>query len=651
MKSPLLPISRHSKFFSAKPPITIKRDITMKLTRGLLFPAVLVSLLGVLITGHYTQAVAQLGDWDGSVLDYKSNQIYYAPVEPGGPGYSCWVGLWQLPDGTIQTDFTTWTKEDQQYTNAAGEYTSSGYDRTVIETTDKGATWTRVYLPRGLNQLSRGMLILPDTDGSTEVGYTMIRPYWPAGFDIYPDHLEPDWPFSAPAGVGYTVRSIDGGDTWIDQAMLPGYPELYRRVLPSSTIREVTLGDGTKAILLMGGIDPPGELPPGYHIAALMTKQIWLSTDQGRSWGEPIELMALEEGFTEESDFVQIPNGDLLWVHRVGHFDSNGKYTHSDRMQSYCKRVGNTFVPQPATLLPWLHSGFPNLIKTKEGIIIHFATNGSHWTADYGQSWHPLKVGASNLTVAYYPMSLQLDNGTIMVIGHVGSDAGPYAQNQSIRQQTFRLLDGLTTFFEEDFEGGAEGTAVNGYNGWTGSDGIAISGTAIDAGKSAKWNTATCAHVTRSFTSKVLAEFESYVLTATLKASGPNDYASITIRDKNQSWNTSMMVLSHNGSLYFMRQNQELWCKITDPNPSVATDIKLVLIEGQVDYYYRKNGDSDWISAGTKNGLSSLYVPEYDEIELGASGSGGIDSILFNYDVQEQEFPPPVSYGFLLYIR
>ena len=39
--------------------------------------------------------------FDGQVLNYQSKQIYHSPW-----GYTSWVGLWQMPNGAIQCDFT-----------------------------------------------------------------------------------------------------------------------------------------------------------------------------------------------------------------------------------------------------------------------------------------------------------------------------------------------------------------------------------------------------------------------------------------------------------------------------------------------------------------------------------------------------------------
>jgi len=72
---------------------------------------------------------------------------------------------------------------------------------------------------------------------------------------------------------------------------------------------------------------------------------------------------------------------------------------------------------------------------TAEDLILHFATDGIYWTDDVGGHWARLPIPGT----AYYPRAVQLADGTIVCIGHVGSDDVYGTVDQSIRQQTFRL--------------------------------------------------------------------------------------------------------------------------------------------------------------------------------------------------------------------
>jgi hypothetical protein len=284
----------------------------------------------------------------------------------------------------------------------------------VLASPDDGLTWARVDgdLPTGGG---RGMVVLKDG--------TLIAHRWGEGAD----------------GSGYTVRSADGGRTWTDRAEL--MPPNDYRVWPSMTHQ---LRDGR--LVLMAGVWRRGDGPVANP---RMTKMMFVSSDSGRSWGPPITLMPTEQGVCEESDFCELPNGDLFWVHRVEHFPAtrtevpklaarmgepfpNG---YSDRMQSIVHRKGAGWEPGPPEPCPFPHSGYPSIVRTRDGLILHLATDGIWWTADVGETWTRLPVRGS----AYYPQTLQLANGKIICVGHVGSDDVYGTVDQSIHQMTFRL--------------------------------------------------------------------------------------------------------------------------------------------------------------------------------------------------------------------
>ncbi len=182
-----------------------------------------------------------------------------------------------------------------------------------------------------------------------------------------------------------------------------------------------------------------------------MTKTMFVSSDEGKTWDKTIVLMPANVGVCEESDFCELPNGDLFWVHRTEHFPDHltpmpplaarmgpqppQSYWYSDRMQSVARKQGQTFVPGPCEPAALVHSGFPAVLRTREGIILHLATTGVHGTADLGKTWIRLNIPGT----PYYPRALQRKDGTVIVIGHEGSDDKYGTVDQSIKQQTFRL--------------------------------------------------------------------------------------------------------------------------------------------------------------------------------------------------------------------
>jgi hypothetical protein len=378
--------------------------------------------------------------------DFVQKTIYHSPEKFG---YTSWVGLWQMPDRRLECSFEQRTRGPG---GAGAPYVSAFI---VLESRDEGDTWVRVPgdAPQGGG---RGMAVLADG--------TMVRPRWGDAKD--------------PTASGYLERSSDGGRTWgppthfLPPAEYQCWPTLIR-----------PLRDGR--LVMMAGVWKRGDGNPGMR----MTKMMFVSRDQGKTWSAPIVLMPSEQGVCEESDFCELPSGDLLWVHRVEHYplvppvqlppggaamipsaDNNSPAPgYSDRYQSIVYKSGETWVAGPATLAPFPHSGFPCVLYTKEGLVLHLATDGIYWTAATGKPWTPAPIPRNQYTeywldhggadasprwldrafaawtrlaipgTKYYPRALQLDDGKIVCIGHVGGDNVYGTVNQAIVEQTFRL--------------------------------------------------------------------------------------------------------------------------------------------------------------------------------------------------------------------
>jgi hypothetical protein len=224
--------------------------------------------------------------------------------------------------------------------------------------------------------------------------------------------------------------STNGGQTWsppiyfVPPAQYRAWPSIMR-----------PLSDGR--LVLMAGCWLRDNAPVP---AAEMVKTMFISNDEGRTWGAPIPLMPMATGVCEESDFVELPSGDLMWIHRTEHYSAAGDLLYSDRMESISQKTGNTFVSQPATTLSWPHSGYPCELLTREGVILDLCTGASHWSADNGVTWHDLLLpDGQPLATYYYPKAIQADDGTIVVVGHLGSDNVYGTYDQAIYEQTFRL--------------------------------------------------------------------------------------------------------------------------------------------------------------------------------------------------------------------
>jgi hypothetical protein len=160
-----------------------------------------------------------------------------------------------------------------------------------------------------------------------------------------------------------------------------------------------------------------------------------------------------------EWDAAELPNGDLLALFRTQ--DSpNGRTqmrrqailrARTDRSACTDKNSAGCWVMDRETLgnpgnFP--HSGHPELLAAREGVILQFATTGISYTADEGKTWIDLEGAAAT---NYYPRAIQHPaTGDIFVFSHVGGDdpyggkspenGGAYAGiNQLIVMQKFKL--------------------------------------------------------------------------------------------------------------------------------------------------------------------------------------------------------------------
>ena len=350
-------------------------------------------------------------------IGFTERTIYHSPETPG---YTAWVGFWRLPNGRLRYDFTQVT----------GPKAKPVVTRPVFESQDNGVTWSHLVdtptetvildgIIQSLRDCGRGMSVSPDG--------TLVRPIQPSVFM---------------KESGYVERSTDGGQTWSGKIFFLS-PEEYRTA--PTLIRP--LRDGR--LVLFAGCWKIDDFEFGKTFFENMFKAMFISTDKGLTWSKPIVIQAAEPGQsgTEESDFCELPNGDLFWVHRV--------QQRFSRMQSLVRKVGDSFVPDKCEVSALPHSGFPMVLYTREGIILHLSTrwaygefaegrplDGICWTADLGKTWTRLEIPGT----PYYPNAIQLDAGTITLIGHwhnqlvrLGGDNQYGTVDQSIKQQTFRL--------------------------------------------------------------------------------------------------------------------------------------------------------------------------------------------------------------------
>jgi hypothetical protein len=360
--------------------------------------------------------------------------IYHSPQ---CPGFTSWCGLWTMPGGAPMCSFTQATgpfrgrpaapPEVRQRLEWPPQGHTEAYDMTGLRlqnlhlhSADQGRTW-RACGSDEFRTCMNGItgeaeLALPDG--------TLLRGVW--GRYLPYDPVPQD---------GYVQRSGDGGNTW-------SAPELINRQ-PGAGFwpkRLRLLRDGR--VLAGGGFfrnQSGRDTRTGWF--ADFFPALYTSGDGGRTWEGPLPVLPPDQGrafsFTEEFDWAELENGDLLLVLRAG--------VAEGRLQARLPRQGAAWDPAPALPNGLPHSGHPELLLTSGGQLLHLATTGISCSLDQGRTWVdlPLDDGLDALrkgpATPYYPRSVELADGRILVVGHVGGDDGYGCTDQAIIGLRFSL--------------------------------------------------------------------------------------------------------------------------------------------------------------------------------------------------------------------
>ena len=356
--------------------------------------------------------------------DLEKKVVYHSPQTPG---YTCWVGCWQMPDGTLMLSFhqangpfegRPGTRKDvlkslfwpPQGKPEFVKYDMAGLDMQVIHlaSANQGASWTSVSVEHAATPMN-GWTCEPEVAASDGV---IFRGVWGQYLPFY------DVP-----QTGFWQSSRDVTQTW--SAPRSFYPEQEWKTLPK---RMRLLRDGRLAV---SGAVARGDrvLETRRDWDANYRPALWFSEDRGEHWSAP--LLVWDDAQvtpSEELDFAELPDGDLLVIIRV---DQN-----RSRYQTVLRKDGKSWRPDPVRKLWIPHSGHPELLMTREGILLHLATDGIAWTRDKGEHWAYLEGRPRS---GYYPRSMQLADGRVFCVYHVGGDNYYGQLDQRIEAITFRL--------------------------------------------------------------------------------------------------------------------------------------------------------------------------------------------------------------------
>ena len=400
----------------------------MRLTRLRSAGLIVISLLAIA-----PRVRAETGDSPSiTAVEHRRRTIYHSPESPG---FTCWTGIWAMPDESLMLAFTQATGPLEGRPKAPPEirkrlnwppagrenYDMTGLDLSNVYLTsrDHGETWKKVsedHFRSCMNGAAahRAELALPD--GS------LVRSVW-GRYLPYDDPPVPQ--------TGLFQRSLDGSKTWQSYNVFLD-PEKHTMFVS----RLKRLSDGR--LLAIGGLANvlANNRLSRYELSARQYPAMLVSKDNARTWSKPIAVVPpdhAENWGGEEFDVAELESGDLLCVYRRRDPDSTKR--REVRWQGLLKKQGDTWVARKVEPAPFPHSGHPNLLATREGLVLHIATTGIHWTNDAGRTWHQLDVPAT----AYYPDSIQGPDGRIYISAHVGGDNAYGSVDQSITLDTFRL--------------------------------------------------------------------------------------------------------------------------------------------------------------------------------------------------------------------
>jgi hypothetical protein len=389
------------------------------------------TLLGVSLTGVYARAAGPNAPARNfTAVDLRQRTIYHSPQNPG---YTCWVFAWVTPDGDILATFyqasgpvegrerapegiqrkLSWPHLADPRRDMTGLKSSNVF----LRSKDGGASWEKLsedFFRTPINGVVNGAVGL--RDGSTL--RALFGPYLAYDSEI--------------PGTGLLQRSFDGTKTW-DKPVCFLPPD--RISIRPAGLRE--LRDGRVALL--GGVSRTPSGGAWEEYTQEMEPLLLVSPNGGRTWSEPIAVVPdqYRRGWAcEECDALELANGDLFWVFRRCAPEDQAQPLSKRRhvqWQGVMEKCGDSWTPKWAKPTPFGNTGLPNLLATREGVILHAKTG--HWTADQGESWHSLHLP----DVGYYPKAVQWTDGRILLFAHIGSDDPYGAVDQSIVLTEFRL--------------------------------------------------------------------------------------------------------------------------------------------------------------------------------------------------------------------
>jgi hypothetical protein len=169
-----------------------------------------------------------------------------------------------------------------------------------------------------------------------------------------------------------------------------------------------------------------------------------ISTDGGVTWRDRPDLDItfegeLNRGLVYEPAITMLQNGNLLVVgrrHRREAFSGEGLSWRQWILQP----AGDGFrVLQDQECqadVPLGHTGHPEILTTRDGIVVGVRSDGVWASIDDARFWEKIE----DHYIGYYPQAVELDDGSILTVGHRGGDdPWPPHVDQDVRVTRLRI--------------------------------------------------------------------------------------------------------------------------------------------------------------------------------------------------------------------
>ena len=376
-------------------------------------PALLILLVTVANAHAATAPRAEAVEFSEKVI-FRSHE---------NPGFAAWVQLWREPKGDLGVKFLQRRKprDNERVTapppldlhrwEAVALPLNYDFNDLVSETvymrsSDAGATWaethrgTETELNRGADSGCMSPITLPDG--------RMLSLSW--------------------GMPGCLRESTDGAVTWrrVHDLMDPRFYD----VAPF-TIR--LLRDNKTLVIFCPYAKAwgPGKVIPGRLHSRPGTRTAWqsalfFSDDFGKTLTGPVPIYPNVP--CTETDFVELPSGDLLFIH-------DKVFGRGTAHRQLVRRTPRGWVPEE---LETVGDVAPEIfVRTDEGYLVGASRNAAYvWSDDDGVTWQPVEGIPRG---EYQPRAMLLPDNRILFVWHKGGDL-PYGQaDQYIGQHTFKL--------------------------------------------------------------------------------------------------------------------------------------------------------------------------------------------------------------------